>query len=139
MDAAMYKDILVNRGGLQAIRDYYDDLQEKIRAADASMASARRSARATDKIRPRCKEDGAPGHGFNNKAKAANGSHGVGNATHDEIVAEAGTWRASRSFDVLLLLRRLAGSGADMHTYLPSTTAEQKRQRLISWPPTSPP
>ena len=89
MDAAMYKDILVNRGGLQAIRDYYDDLQEKIRAADASMSSERRSARATDKIRPRCKEDGAPGHGFNNKAKAANGSHGVGNATHDEIVAEA--------------------------------------------------
>lgn len=89
MDAAMYMDILVNRGGLKAIRDYYDALQEKLRAADASMASARRSARATDKIEPRLKEDGAPGHGFNNRAKAENGTHGIPNDTHDKIAAEA--------------------------------------------------
>ena len=53
------------------------------------MASARRSARATDKIEPRLKEDGAPGHGFNNRAVAENGTHGTPNDTHDKIAAEA--------------------------------------------------
>lgn len=65
MDGAMYSDIHVYRGGLEAIRDH--------------------NTRAGNRGEIWEQEDGAPGHGFNNRANGVNGAPGKATVNHAEI------------------------------------------------------
>jgi hypothetical protein len=70
MDGEMYYDIHVNRGALQAIRDYQ---------------TAAGNRRGTVE-----QNDGAPGHAYNNRATGANGMPGAPTTWHEHLQKEAG-------------------------------------------------
>jgi hypothetical protein len=65
MNGAMYADVHVARGGFEATREY--------------------NTKAGNRGWIEEQEDGAPGHGFNNKAAGVNGMPGKATLTHEEM------------------------------------------------------
>jgi hypothetical protein len=65
MNGAMYADVHVYRGGFEATREY--------------------NTKAGNRGWIEEQEDGAPGHGFNNKAAGVNGMPGKATLTHEEM------------------------------------------------------